>query len=144
MASDCTENEKGLLQLKIEIKKPVLNAPFHLAPSVTSPPFPSTFQMSPLMWDLFPCFSCSVSSGELRGWKVTAQEVFRGLRQHLVALSSLTGCFPRLLCHPSLPWGYLRVFSCKLFPCAGEMIAEFTICRNYMASFRHPPSTLFC
>lgn len=69
MASDYTENEKGRLQLKIKINKPVLNAPFHLVPSVTSPPFPSTFQLSPLIWDLF---SSSVPSGELRGWKVTA------------------------------------------------------------------------
>jgi len=51
MADDYTEKEKGLLQLKSKINKPVLNALFHLAPSVTSPPFPSTFQLSPLIWD---------------------------------------------------------------------------------------------
>lgn len=135
MASDYTENGKGLLQLKIKINKPVLNAPLQLAPSVTSPPFPSTFQLSPLMWDSVGCwFSYSVPSGELRGWKATAQDMFGGLRQNLLALSSLAGCFPGVLRHPSSPWGYPRVFSCKLFPHAGETIAEFAICRNYTAS----------
>lgn len=39
MASDCTENENGLLQLKMKLSKIALNAPFSLSPSVTFPTF---------------------------------------------------------------------------------------------------------
>lgn len=47
MASDCTENENGLLQLKMKIYKIVLNAPFFLAPSITFPIFSKPLPSDP-------------------------------------------------------------------------------------------------
>lgn len=122
MAGNCTENENGLLQLKMKLNNIVLNGPFFLAPSVTFPTFSKPLPAVPT--NLGPILLLGTI------WRIEGLEG-DGIGSILRVKTTFCGCY--LLSQDAFQDFQLTLLALR-DPATLGMIAGFAICRNYMAS----------